>query len=84
VQHLVRNLALVTDMPWIATKDRLPPFETKVFVAGDYTPVDDTGHPLYGFPIASRRNYPGVPWFWSSIGAARLESGGGMKTATMS
>lgn len=29
--------------------------------------MDEAGRPLYGFPIAARRNYPGIPWFWLSM-----------------
>ena len=54
-------------MTWVSVNDRLPPPEKAVFVAGDYTPMDEQGRPLWGgFPKASRRCYEGVEWFWGS------------------
>ena len=54
-------------MPWVDVKDKLPPLECLVLVAGDYIPMDDKGFPLYGFPKASRRQYHGMSsWFWDS------------------
>lgn len=63
---MVVNYFVSDHAMWIHISERLPPLNRRVYVAGHFTPMDASGKPLYGFPIAVRRQAPGYTWEWRS------------------